>query len=88
MKAPLKSEEYPRYFITGKTLLAFTAKDKMFKIEPIGTNMNLGVTIDRYVTRNMVIKHWPGNLSQEVSDSVFSYTYKKLFDAYLVNILR
>lgn len=84
--APLKNEDYPKYFIQSKTLLAFTAKDKMFKIEPVGTNSNPGVAIDHYTTRNMVIKHYPGSRGNEVSKEEFSKVYEKLFKAYLTNI--
>lgn len=86
MKASLKQEDYPRYFKTGRTLLAFTGPDKMFKIEPIGSNKNPGVCIDHYITRNMVLRHFPYSHRDEISASEFSDLYKRLFNAYLEKI--
>lgn len=86
MKAPLKQDEYPRYFKTSKALLAFTGPDKMFKIENIGSNMNPGVTIDHYTTRNMVLKHWP-SVFFEIRKEEFMEMFEKLYAAYLKKMI-
>lgn len=83
---PIKEEDFPRYFRSGTKLLAFISKDKMYKIEPIGSNKNPGVTIDHYITRNMVIKHWPGK-GGELTKLQFKELMNKLFLAYIDKIL-
>ena len=85
--APLDNSEYPIYFKCTDKLLAFTAKDKMYKIEAVGSNHNPGVTIDHYTTRNMVLKHWPFRaLEKKVSQSEFKMLMQKLFNAYVNKI--
>ncbi len=87
MPVPIKKEDFPRYFKDGNLLLAFVAKDKMFKVAPIGSNKNTGVTIDHYITRNMVRKHWPLNTYQkELTKNEFAELLKKLFGAYISKI--
>lgn len=85
-KAPLDPRKYPLYFMSGKLLLAFVAPDKMYKIEPIGTNKNEGVAIDHYKTRKMVLKHW-GSATSQVSVSEFEITVLRLFSAYIAKII-
>jgi hypothetical protein len=87
VSAPLNNDEYPFYFRSNKTLLAFVAKDKMFKVEAIGSNKNPGVTIDHYITRNMVLKHWPGTSVGAIDKRQFETLLKKLFDSYIDKIL-
>lgn len=87
MSAPLNNEEYPFYFRSNKTLLAFVAKDKMFKVEAIGSNKNPGVTIDHYITRNMVLKHWPGGSGEAIDERHFEILLQRLFDSYIDKIV-
>lgn len=88
MSVPIKDEEFPRYFKDGSKLLAFVAKDKMFKIEPIGSNKNPGVTIDHYITRSMVRKHWPGEwYKKELTKKEFSELLHKVYGAYINKIV-
>lgn len=87
--APLNNDEYPMYFREKGKLLAFTAKDKMYKIEPIGSNHgSTGVTIDHYITRNMVIKHFPASrYAQKVAPEDFKKTLTNLFESYIDRIV-
>ena len=86
--APINPEEFPRYFKDGNTLLAFVEKDKMFKIEPIGSNSNPGVTIDHYITRSMVRKHWPYEwYKKELTKDEFTKLLQKLYGAYIDKIV-
>ena len=78
--APLKQSEYPKYFKTEHSLLAFMGPDKMFKVENIGSNKNPGITIDKYITRNMVLKHWPSPF-HEISKEEFKKTVQRLYSA-------
>lgn len=87
MAAPLQKEEYPKYFKTPKRLLAFVAPDRMYKIEAIGSNTNPGVTIDHYITRKMVLSHYPRGTGYEVTSSEFEELLKRLFDAYIDKIV-
>lgn len=88
MSAPLSSEHFPRYFKDGHKLLAFVDKDKMFKIEPIGSNKNPGVTIDHYITRKMVNSHWPSNVwNKELTKGEFESLLDTLFSAYIDKII-
>lgn len=82
MSAPIKDEDFPQYFKQGNQLLAFIAKDKMYKIEPIGSNKNPGVTIDHYITRNMVLKHYP-NHGTAIAPYEFKQILNKLYKAYI-----
>lgn len=69
-------------------MLVFISKDKMYKIENIGSNKNIGVTIDYYKTRNMVLKHWPPNYYRhEISKNEFKELYERIFTAYKEVIL-
>jgi len=88
MKAPLELKEYPRYYNTGNRLLAFVTPSKMYKIEAIGSNKNPGVTIDYYITRNMVLRHWPGVGADkgEVSKEHFKHLINKLYKGYFDKI--
>lgn len=86
MSAPLKISEFPKYFKHGNKLLSFISKDEMYKIEPIGSNNNPGVTIDHYMTRNMVLKHWPFR-AQELTSEQFKKLLQKLFSAYIEKIV-
>ncbi len=86
MSAPIKQSDFPKYFKQGSKLLAFVEKDKMFKIEPIGSNKNPGVTIDHYITRNMVIKHYPGRSATELSKHQFVELLNKLYESYIDKI--
>lgn len=85
-RAPLSNDEYPVYFREKGKLLAFTAKDRMYKIEPIGSNKNPGVTIDHYITRNMVLKHYPIS-SEKVTAEQFKKTLTNLFESYIDRIV-
>lgn len=88
MEVPIKPEEFPRYFKDGSTLLAFVEKDKMFKIEAIGSNKNPGVTIDHYITRAMVRKHWPDRYwNKELTKKEFSELLQRLYGAYIDKIV-
>jgi hypothetical protein len=88
MKAPLQQTQYPRFFKTNKYLLAFISKDKMYKIENIGSNTNEGITIDFYKTRKMVLSYWPANYFKcEITALEFEQFYMKLFTAYKYKIL-
>lgn len=86
MKAPLSNSDYPMFFKMENKLLAFVAKDVMFKIEPIGSNTNPGVTIDHYVTRKMVLRHFPRN-GVQLSREEFEQLFLKLYKAYLHKII-
>lgn len=81
-----KNTRYPVYFIAGKTLLAFIDKDKVYKIAPIGSNSNQGVTIDFYTTRRMVIQLWPKHNFVDIPVEKFKELYNKLFGSYLNKI--
>ena len=87
MSAPIKQSDFPKYFQEGTKLLAFVEKDKMFKIEPIGSNKNPGVTIDHYITRNMVLKHFPGKTAKELSKQQFADLLRKLYGSYIDKII-
>lgn len=86
MSVPIKEHEFPRYFNLKGKLLAFISKDKMYKIEPIGSNMNPGVTIDHYITRAMVLKHWPTHQFEEISQQQFRDLLTRLFTGYINKI--
>jgi hypothetical protein len=87
MAVPIKPQEFPCYFKDGRTLLAFVEKDKMFKIEPIGSNKNSGVTIDHYTTRSMVRKHWPDYAwTKQLTKREFTDLLHKLYGAYIDKI--
>ena len=87
MKVPIKDEEFPVYFILPGKALAFLSKDKMYKVEPIGSNKNPGVTIDHYITRSMVVKHWPQHNEKRSSPEEFKLVMSKLFTAYINKIV-
>lgn len=88
MKASIKSDEYPKYFNTGSKLLAFISPTEMYKIEPIGSNKNPGVTIDHYNTRKMVIKHYPSSYIAEYTRAEFKSTLTRLYDVFFDKILK
>lgn len=75
MSVPIKQSDFPKYFKDGNKLLAFVEKDKMFKIEPIGSNKNPGVTIDHYITRT------------ELSKQDFGVLLQKLYGSYINKII-
>jgi hypothetical protein len=88
MKAPLKPAEYPMYFKKDRMLYAFVGKDKMFKIEPRGTNKNNGVAIDHYITRSMVIKHMSTcSPYDKITVSEFTNLVARLFNQYISKII-
>lgn len=84
MSAPLTG--FPCYFKTDQALLAFTAKDQMYKVEMIGSNKNPGCTVDHYITRNMVIKHWPPSYYKITAEQFAKY-YTELFNSILQRIV-
>ncbi len=69
-------------------MLAFMSPTDMYKIEAIGSNKNEGVTIDKYITRNMVLRHWPGEgvARGECSKMAFQHYLKKLYNTYFDKI--
>lgn len=78
----MKNITYPLYRKTETRLYCFQSPTKMYKIEAIGTNMNPGMAIDHYITRNMVLKHlrWGGT---DITEQEFITLYQKLFSAIL-----
>lgn len=84
MSAPINKESYPKYFKKGNTLLAFVSPTEMYKIEAIGSNKNEGITIDHYITRTMVLKHWGG---LEIKPLTFKDLVTRLYKAYIEKIL-
>ncbi len=91
MAAPLNPADYPVYFRRNDVLMAFTAKDKMYIVHRRGSNIgNTGVTIDHYVTREMVRRHWPyhGQHNEDrVSPAEFKELLQRLFSAYINKIV-
>ncbi len=89
MRAPLKKEDYPRYFKTGSVILAFISPSEMYKIENIGSNRgNEGITIDHYKTRKMVLYYWPFEYYKtEVTETEFKRFYNRLFQLLLEKIV-
>jgi len=89
MLVPIRDEDFPQYFAESGKLLAFISRDKMYKIEPIGSNKNPGVTIDHYITRNMVIKHYPRYSNRDQLTSIeFKRRLDRLFSAYISKIVQ
>jgi hypothetical protein len=86
MIVQIKQSDFPKYFKDGNKLLAFVEKDKMFKIEPIGSNKNPGVTIDHYITRKMVLKHYPYRAT-ELSKQQFADLLHRLYGSYINKII-
>lgn len=84
--APLRQSEYPQYFKDSNALFAFVAPDKMFIIGPWGSNKNPGVTIDHYVTRNMVLKHWRES-RLKITEEEFKRLAEKVFTTYIDKIV-
>lgn len=84
-----KDEKYPIYQYCPKSgLMAFISKDKMFRVLNIGSNVgNQGVTLDRYTTRKMVLKH---NLSSDynITEGKFIELYNKIYKKYLDIIIQ
>lgn len=72
---------YPVYQKTTDCLFAFVAKDKMYKIEARGTNMNNGLCIDEYITRRMVLKYFNQYGAVTISKADFERLYNALFYA-------
>lgn len=88
MPAPIKKEDFPQYFKTKSCLLAFVDKDKMYKIQAIGSNTNDGVTIDYYTTRNMVLKHYPvPGSAEELTEEQIKNLLQSLFNRYISKII-
>jgi len=78
---------YPKYFKCKHCILAFVAKDKMFKLAPIGSNKNPGLTLDHYTTRTSVLNQWPKHDFKEITETEFIDLYKKFYNAYLEKLL-
>ena len=81
-----KNEIYPRYIKTKECLYCFLSRDKMYKIEMRGSNMNTGLTIDAYITRNMVIKHQK-NSGDILTADEFEKLVRRLYEAILSKMI-
>jgi hypothetical protein len=87
MHCSTKKEDYPKYFITPTYMLAFVAPDKMYKIEPRGTNKNEGIAIDHYITRRMVRHYWRDYYrAKQVDAFTFKAKLNALFSTYVDKI--
>lgn len=81
-----KDQTFPVYaFNPGQGLFAFMGKKEMYKIENRGGNMNEGLTIDHYITRTMVLKHWQWK-GKVITKDQFISVYRKLFDTALIKM--
>lgn len=76
-------DDFPMYRQTADgSLLAFLGPMEMFKIHNIGSNNgNEGITIDKYRTRKMVLKHVESGF--EISMHTFRERYRYAFEAIL-----
>lgn len=84
MSAPVTG--FPYYKKGHSALYAFLAKDEMYRIAMEGSNTNEGCVVDHYITRNMVLKHWPYG-HQALSPEEFQRLYKQLFDKVLEKMI-
>lgn len=87
-KAPLSTSDYPKYFKTKDALLAFIKPSEVYVISNRGSNSgNIGIVIDFYKTRKMVLSYWPYPYYAPITADQFRAIYNQLFKAYLDKII-
>jgi hypothetical protein len=81
-----KDETYPAFFKRSDgSLTAFSGPDKMYMVSPTGSNTNPGVTLDHFITRKMVLKHY--GYGERITAGQFTTLYQKIYTAYLDHIV-